>query len=308
MSEYAPSAAFFDLDRTLIRGSANFPLALAAFRAGFVPKRQLAKDIANAVIFIVAGASDERSAALRERILAAVAGAPVADVVALGAEFIPHLADTVMPESQRELDQQLAEGRDRIIVSASPTEIVEALADRLGLEGAVGTRAEIADGRYTGQLAGPFCYGQGKVEAIQQLASERGYDLAASVAYSDSISDLPFLESVGTAVAINADRQLRDLALDRGWRIVETRDDTARVVDAAVAVQSATKELADAVTTLTLSRAGRAQNRVSDQVAAVTGSADQLISGAREQLAQALQALANTAQDLAKRSDPSSGL
>jgi len=297
---YAPSAAFFDLDRTLIRGSANFPLALAAFKAGFVPKRQLAKDIASAVIFIVAGASDERSAALRERILKAVAGAPVSEVVALGDNFIPHLADTVMPESQVELDLQKAEGRDRIIVSASPTEIVEALADRLGLEGAVGTRAEIEDGRYTGRLAGPFCYGEGKVEAMKTLAAHRGYDLSRSVAYSDSISDLPFLEAVGTPIAINADRGLRNIALDRGWRIVETRDDTTRVAEAAMAMENAAKELADALTALALTRAGRAQMAMTDRAVSATGAAsstvESTIAAARRQLTDGLALLTDAAQ------------
>lgn len=221
MSEYAPSAAFFDLDRTLIRGSANFPLAWAAFKAGHVPKRQLLHDAINAVTFLVAGASDERSARLRERILLAVAGVPVTDLVALGDTFIPRLAASVMPEARKELDRQLELGRDRIIVSASPIEIVQRIADTIGLEGAVGTRGEIRDGRYTGKLTGAFCYGPGKAAAVRQLATERGYDLAESVAYSDSISDMPFLEAVGGAVAINPDKELRRVARARGWQVIE---------------------------------------------------------------------------------------
>ena len=86
-----------------------------------------------------------------------------------------------------------------------------------------GTRSEIKNGKYTGKLAGPFCYGEGKVLAIEQLAKERGYDLAKSVAYSDSISDLPFMQAVGNAVAINADLPLTEFAIEQGWRVVETR-------------------------------------------------------------------------------------
>jgi HAD superfamily hydrolase (TIGR01490 family) len=284
VAQYSPTAAFFDLDRTLIRGSANFPLALAAFKAGFVPKRQLAKDVVNAVVFVVAGASDERSAKVRERILGAVAGVPVKDIVSLGDAFIPHLAQTVMPESQAELDRMKAEGRDRIIVSASPTEIVEALAKELGLEGAVGTRSEIKNGKYTGKLAGPFCYGKGKVEAIEALASERGYDLSKSVAYSDSISDLPFMNAVGSAVAINADRSLIDYAIDHGWRVVETREDTARVAEAALDVRRSTEELAAALASLALSRSSRAQGKISSRTAQVNERAEATIASAQEQL------------------------
>ncbi len=282
--EYASSAAFFDLDRTLIRGSANFPLALAAFKAGFVPKRQLAKDVVNAVIFVVAGASDERSAALRERILDAVKGVPVKDIVALSDEFIPHLADTVMPEAQAELDRMKAEGKDRIIVSASPIEIVERLADKLGLEGAVGTRSAIKNGKYTGNLAGPFCYGQGKVEAIAELAKERGYELTDSVAYSDSISDLPFMQAVGSAVAINADLPLTEYAIAKGWRIVETRADTARVAEAALALRKATEELSRALLSLSLTRGTETQSKLTAQATKIKERRDATVATAQEQL------------------------
>ena len=214
------AAAFFDLDRTLIRGSANFPLAVAAFRAGYVPPRDLLRDAVSAVRFIARGASDTGSAALRERILRAVAGHRAADVIALGESFIPKIAASVLPEARVALDRHAAAGEDRIIVSASPIEIVGAIAEALGLEGAVGTRSEIVDGRYTGRLEGPFCYRDGKVVEITRLAAERGYDLSRSTAYSDSISDLPFLQAVGNPVAINADRELLAHAAAQGWRTI----------------------------------------------------------------------------------------
>ncbi len=215
------SAAFFDLDRTLIRGSANLPFAIAAFRAGMVPKRDLLGDVVNALTFVVAGASDERSSKLRRRILRAVAGHDAARVVRLGADFIPGLAASVLPEARLALDAHGSRGEDRVIVSASPIELVSGLAETLGLEGAVGTRGEIVDGRYTGRLTGEFCYGEGKVTEVRRLAAERGYDLATCTAYSDSVSDLPFLECVGTAVAVNPDRKLRAVAVARGWTILE---------------------------------------------------------------------------------------
>lgn len=294
--EFASSAAFFDLDRTLIRGSANFPLALAAFRAGFVPKRQLAKDVVSAVIFVVGGASDERSAALRERILDAVKDVPVKDIIGLGDEFIPHLAETVMPEAQAELDRMKAEGRDRIIVSASPIEIVGRLADKLGLEGAVGTRSEIVDGKYTGKLAGPFCYGEGKVLAIQELAKERGYDLTKSVAFSDSISDLPFMNAVGTGVAINADLPLTEYALDHGWRVVETRGDTVRVAEAAMALRKSTEELARALLSLSLSAGAETQTKLNSRTAKVRARRDATIASAQAQLTKSMSVLGPIAE------------
>jgi len=217
----APAAAFFDLDRTLIRGSANFPLARAAFKAGYVPKKQLVHDAVNAVTFLLRGASDERSEALRHRILDAVAGHSVDKVTALGEHFIPQLAATVMPESALLLAEHARRGEDRVVVSASPIEIVERVAAALGLEGGIGTRSEIENGCYTGRLDGDFCYREGKVTAVRRLAAERGYDLSRCTAYSDSISDLPFLECVGTAVAVNPDAALRAHAARNGWRVIE---------------------------------------------------------------------------------------
>jgi HAD superfamily hydrolase (TIGR01490 family) len=214
-------AAFFDLDRTLIAGSANFALAVAAFRAGLVGPADLTRDAVNAVGFVLRGADDARSAALRDRILRAVAGHHADELAALSAKIVPRMADSVFPEARRELERHAAAGRDRVIVSASPQEVVAELADALGLEGAIGTRAEILDGRYTGVLAGPFCYAENKPVEVRRLAAERGYDLARSTAYSDSVSDLPFLECVGVPVAMNPDAELRAIAAERGWRAVD---------------------------------------------------------------------------------------
>ncbi|GAA6527436.1 HAD-IB family hydrolase [Intrasporangium sp. DVR] len=215
-------AAFFDLDRTLIRGSANYPLAVAAFRRGHVPWRDLVADTVNAISFHRKGSTDAQSVALRERILAAVAGTKQADLVHLADEIVPGIVRRLIPQSAALLAEARAAAMDRIVVSASPIELVGRIAAALGLEGAVATRSELDDdGRYTGRLMGEFCYHHGKVIEIEKLAAERGYNLAESVACSDSVSDLPMLERVGTAIAVNPDRELRRLATERGWRIVD---------------------------------------------------------------------------------------
>lgn len=215
-------AAFFDLDGTLIAGSANIPLALAAFKAGFVTPAELLRDLHHNLSFLLKGASDERSAQVRDRILAAVEGRRVADLVALADGFMDALVAKVHPAAQTVLEEHAAAGRDRVVISASPTEIVSRFADALGLELGVGTTAEHESGVYTGRLAGPFCYREGKAEVLRILAEERGYDLEASYAYSDSLSDLPMLRAVGVPVAVNPDAALRRLAEEEGWTIVET--------------------------------------------------------------------------------------
>lgn len=216
------AAAFFDLDRTLIRGSANYPLAIAAFRGGHVAWRELVADTWNAISFHRHGSTDAGSEALRERILRAVKGVRQADIIHLADQIMPGLVRRLIPQSARLLAEHHDRGEDRIVVSASPVELVGRFAAALGLEGAVATRSELDDeGRYTGRLAGEFCYGSGKVIEIEKLAAERGYDLSRSYAYSDSMSDLPMLERVGHPVVVNPDRELRALAQERGWPLVE---------------------------------------------------------------------------------------
>ena len=160
---------------------------------------------------------------MRDRILQAVKGHRAADVEALGHFFIDELVGSITPAMRTVLDQHGAAGDQRIVISASPTEIVSRLAHEAGLESGVGTTAaRDADGVYTGELAGPFCYKHGKVEVMEQLAADHGYDLADCYAYSDSASDMPMLEAVGHPVAVNPEPELREIATERGWPIVET--------------------------------------------------------------------------------------
>lgn len=226
MSEYTefastgPSAAFFDLDRTLISGSSVFVFGVAAWRAGLVRRRELLGDALGAAMFRLRGADDDTTSAVRDRILGAVQGIAYDDLVALNADIVPRLIARVRPEARRLVDLHRHANRATFIVSASPVELVEPLAQALGMTAGIGTRSAIADGVYTGELAGPFCYGAGKVEAIGELARWEGFDLNQCYAYSDSASDLPMLEAVGHPVAVNPDGRLERHAHDHGWPIV----------------------------------------------------------------------------------------
>ena len=215
-----PSAAFFDLDRTLISGSSAFVLGVAAWRAGLVPPGQFGRDAMGAIAFRFSGASDNTSNGVRDRILGAVKGIRVDDLVALNADIVPRLLDKVRPEAQALVDRHRHAGRATYIVSASPIELVDPLATALGMTDGIGTVAEVVDGRYTGRLVGPFCYGEGKVTAITDLARWEGLDLGQCYAYSDSISDLPMMHAVGHPVAVNPDSQLEREARANGWPIV----------------------------------------------------------------------------------------
>jgi HAD superfamily hydrolase (TIGR01490 family) len=214
------TAAFFDLDRTLIAGSSAFVFARAARDAGHIRIQDFAVDIVRALRFRFFGSSDESSTGVRDRILAGVGGVKQSELVALNEVVLPELLGLIRPEARALLEQHHQAGRETWIVSASPVEIVEPLATALGMTGGIGTIGEVDNGVYTGRLAGPFCYGAGKAEAIAALATERGIDLSASWSYSDSMSDVPMMELVGHAVAVNPDSELASLARERGWPVV----------------------------------------------------------------------------------------
>ena len=232
----ATAAAFFDLDRTLISGSSTFHFGVAAWRNKLIPTADLLNDAARAVSFKLFGATDESSASVRDRILHAVEGQQQADLIALNEEIVPRILEKVRPESRSLIDMHHEAGRDCWIVSASPVEMVAPLAKALGMEGAIATTSEVHDGRYTGRLEGPFVYGEGKAEAIEKLAAERGYDLRLSFSYSDSASDLPMMEMVGHPVAVNADKPLETVAHQRGWPMVEFSRKTKQVVKTTTAI------------------------------------------------------------------------
>jgi hypothetical protein len=88
--------------------------------------------------------------------------------------------------------------------------------------GVLATRAKIEDGKYTGELEF-YCAGEGKAEALRELAERMSIDLEVSYAYSDSIADLPMLEAVGHPVAVNPDRDLRKQAEEREWDVLDFR-------------------------------------------------------------------------------------
>ncbi|HWL42290.1 MAG TPA: HAD-IB family hydrolase [Ilumatobacter sp.] len=237
MSEYVnvasagPSAAFFDLDRTLIAGSSVFALAAAARSQKLLPTRELARDALGAAAFKLFGAAKDGAAdRARARILGFTKGVRQDDLVALNEQVLPSLLGKIRPEARRLVDLHRHAGRATYIVSAAPQEIVAPLANALGMTGGIGTQGEVVDGVYTGELAGPFCYGPGKVDAIAEIARWDGLNLALCYAYSDSHSDLPMLTEVGHPVAVNPDKELERHARRHGWPIVIFSQRTKTVI------------------------------------------------------------------------------
>jgi HAD superfamily hydrolase (TIGR01490 family) len=214
------AAAFFDLDRTLIRRSSALALAGPLRRRGVISRRRLVAAAFWQLFFTARGVNAERVRAAAEDGMRILAGFPVEEMRAVVADAMePVLRPLVYAEPLRLLEQHRARGERTYVVSATLQEIVERIAADLGFDGAVGSTCEIVDGVYTGRSLRAV-HGRGKADAVRELAAGHGVDLAASTAYSDSASDLPFLEAVGHPVAVNPDAKLRRIAAERGWPVL----------------------------------------------------------------------------------------
>jgi HAD superfamily hydrolase (TIGR01490 family) len=211
------AAAFFDLDRTLIRRSSVLALA-PSFRArGLISRLDVLKSVFWQILFVLRGASARRVRAAAEEGMTILEGFTVEDMQHLvGDAMEPVLRPLVYAEPLRLVQQHRERGEKVYVVSATLQEIVEHIADDLGFDGAIGSTCEIVGGVYTGKTL-RAAHGEGKARALRELAAAEGLDLTASTAYSDSYSDVPFLEAVGHPVAVNPDRKLRRVARLRGW-------------------------------------------------------------------------------------------
>jgi HAD superfamily hydrolase (TIGR01490 family) len=222
--EGSMEAAFFDLDKTIISRSSSLALSRPLYRAGMVSRGQLLRGAYAQLVYLLVGADEDKMERLKEGMLALTKGWDRAQVERLVQDVLLDVIDPyVYQEALDLMDLHRSEGRRIYIVSSSPEEIVRPLARHFGVAGVVATRAEVGDdGRYTGELEF-YAYGDQKAEAIRSLAERVGIDLEGSYAYSDSVTDLPMLETVGNPVAVNPDKELRRFAEEREWQVRDFR-------------------------------------------------------------------------------------
>jgi HAD superfamily hydrolase (TIGR01490 family) len=219
------SAAFFDVDNTVMQGASIFHLARGLHKREFFTTREILGAAWKQAYFRVVGVEDpDHVADARASALSFIAGHTVAELEELGEEiFDENMAHRIWPGTRALAQLHLDQGQRVWLVTAAPIEIATIIARRLGLTGALGTVAEHVDGIYTGQLVGEMLHGSAKAVAITELAQRFGLDLARCSAYSDSFNDLPMLDAVGDPCAINPDSRLREHARAQGWRIRDYR-------------------------------------------------------------------------------------
>jgi len=214
------TAAFFDLDKTIIAKSSTLAFSKPFFNQGLINRRTVLKSSYAQFLFLLSGADHDQMDRMRFHLTNMCAGWDVEQVKSIVNETLHEIVTPLVFAEAAELiaGHKLC-GRDVVVVSASGEELVAPIARALGATHAMATRMVVEDGRYTGDIDF-YCYGEGKVRAIQELAAREGYALEHCYAYSDSITDLPMLEAVGHPSVVNPDRALRRQATARGWPVL----------------------------------------------------------------------------------------
>ena len=219
------AAAFFDVDNTMVQGASIIHFARGLAARKYLKTSDLVDFAWKQIKFRVTGReSSDDVAEGREKALSFVAGRSTAELARLGEEIYDEvIADKIWPGTRALAQMHLDAGQQVWLVTATPVELAQVIAEKLGLTGALGTVAESEDGVFTGRLVGDILHGMGKAHAVRTLAVREGLNLKRCSAYSDSHNDVPMLSLVGTPVAINPDADLRELAKNRGWEVRDFR-------------------------------------------------------------------------------------
>ncbi|WP_329280226.1 HAD family hydrolase [Streptomyces sp. NBC_00691] len=215
------TAAFFDLDKTVIAKSSTLTFSKSFYRGGLISRRAALRTAYIQFVFLAGGADHDQMERMREYLSALCKGWNVAQVKELVAETLHDLIDPIIyDEAASLIEEHHAAGRDVVIVSTSGAEVVEPIGEMLGADRVVATRMVVGeDGCFTGEVE-YYAYGPTKAEAVRELAKSEGYDLSRCFAYSDSATDIPMLEAVGHPYAVNPDRALRREAVAREWPVL----------------------------------------------------------------------------------------
>jgi HAD superfamily hydrolase (TIGR01490 family) len=215
------SAAFFDLDKTIIATSSSFAFSKPFQAGGLITRGAMLRSAYAQFVYLVGGADHDQMEKIRAFMSQLVEGWDVETVKEIVAETLHHVVDPIVyDEAVSLMEEHRVAGRDVVVVSASGTEVVEPIGEMLGADHVIASRLEIVDGKYTGEID-YYAYAEEKAQAMEVMAAERGYDLEQCFAYSDSITDAPMLELVGHPHAVNPDKDLRKLAASKGWPILQ---------------------------------------------------------------------------------------
>jgi len=225
MSLTQQRAAFFDVDNTLVRGSTIYFLGRGMYQRGFFTKADISRFVLANLRFRLTGTEKQDEInRFQKSAQDFIGGHNVTEIKTVAQEIYDEYVSPALWEGTIEIAQRhLNDGVEVWLVTAAPEDMATLIAERLGFTGAIGSKAAIKDGCYTGEMNGPLLHGREKATAIKELAREHGFDLQSCFGYSDSHNDLPLLLTVGNPSVINPDAILRIRALKEKWPIHDFR-------------------------------------------------------------------------------------
>ena len=225
MALTSPRAAFFDVDNTLVRGSTLYFLGRGMYQRGFFTKADISRFVVANIRFRMTGTEkQEVIAKFQKAAQDFIGGHSVTEIKKIGEEIYDEFVSPKIWKGTFEIARShLERGEEVWLVTAAPQDMANIIAQRLGFTGALGSKAHIENGVYTGSLDGKLLHGVEKAIAIKKLAEERSFNLSDCYGYSDSHNDMPLLQAVGNPCAINPDAVLRIRALAEGWPIHDFR-------------------------------------------------------------------------------------
>lgn len=215
------TAAFFDLDKTIIARSSTLAFSRPFYAGGLINRRTVLRSAYAQFVYLLGGADHDQMERMREYLSAMCTGWDVQVVRDIVAETLHGIVDPIVyDEAVTLIENHRRLGHDVVIVSSSGYEVVEPIGRMLGADRVIATRMIVADGKYTGEID-HYVYGPQKASAIVDLATVEGYDLTQCYAYSDSVTDEPMLAVTGHPAAVNPDKGLRKIAVARNWPVLD---------------------------------------------------------------------------------------
>jgi HAD superfamily hydrolase (TIGR01490 family) len=220
--KYKNSAAFYDVDGTLIRVNIIHAFAYYASRHASLTK-SIRHSVQTALSLPMFWAADKLSRKwFNEIFYQSYQGASEDRLLTLADELFE---DVIKPNIYPRAPELIAESRRagcrQVLLSGALDFTMRPLARYLGVEDLIANSLEFQDGYATGKLKKPFVAGATKAEIMRAYAKTHGIDLAESWAYTDSFSDYPMLAVVGHPTACNPDFRLRRTARSYDWPVLD---------------------------------------------------------------------------------------
>lgn len=213
------SAAFFDLDRTLIDVNSAVLYAKFEKRHNRISNWQLFSSLIYTGLYHFNLIDIERA---YEQASSHYKGVSESQMRERTRQFfLEEIKHRIQPGATQALSSHKAQAHKLVLLSTSSSYQAELAANSWGLDHWIANRFPTINGTLDGSVVKPLCYGRGKVYWAEKWAEQHDVALEDAYFYTDSYSDLPMLLSVGHPRVVNPDPKLRRYAEKKQWEILD---------------------------------------------------------------------------------------